>query len=100
MNKLEETIGKNDYEKENKEVCCSVNDMINHPPHYESGKYECINVMGEVFGTVSLKSFCLCNAFKYLYRCMHKHNSPVEDIEKSVWYLKKYLELEKEENDH
>ena len=25
-------------------------DMVNHPSHYETGKFECIDVMEEVFG--------------------------------------------------
>ena len=34
-----------------------------------------------------------CNAFKYLWRCKKKHDTPEEDVEKAVWYLQKYLEL-------
>lgn len=77
----------------------TTSDMVNHPPHYESGKYECIDVMEEVYGTEIVKNFCLCNAFKYLYRCMHKHDSPTEDTKKSAWYLEKYFELGDRSND-
>ncbi len=69
-------------------------DLVNHPPHYESGKYECIDVMQEAIGSQATKDFCLCNAFKYVYRCNHKHSSPVEDVKKAIWYLNKYIELE------
>ena len=69
-------------------------DNVNHPPHYESGKFECIDVMIETQGIEAVKNFCLCNVFKYLYRCNRKHSSPIEDIKKSIWYLDKYLELE------
>lgn len=69
-------------------------DNINHPPHYESGRFECIDVMCEIFGEDAVKSFCLCNSFKYLYRCMHKHDSPLEDIDKAIWYLNKYKSLD------
>lgn len=68
-------------------------DNVNHPPHYETGKYESIDVMEEVFGKESVKDFCLCNAFKYLYRCKHKHETPLEDVQKAVWYLNHYIEL-------
>ena len=68
-------------------------DMVNHPSHYETGKFECIDVMEEVFGKEALKNFCICNAFKYLYRCMNKHISPVEDVSKARWYINKFLEL-------
>ena len=35
--------------------------------------------------------FCICNAFKYLFRWKNKNG--VEDITKANWYLNKYLEL-------
>ena len=68
-------------------------DPVSHPAHY-AGKYECIDVMVDVFGPEYVQAFCLCNAFKYLYRCMKKYEAPVEDIEKAEWYLTKFLKLE------
>lgn len=68
-------------------------DNVNHPAHYESGKYECIDVMAEALGADVVKGFCLGNAFKYLYRCQKKHDSPTEDVAKAKWYINKYLEL-------
>ena len=41
----------------------------------------------------SVKHFCQCNAFKYVYRMNRKNGT--EDAQKAVWYLNKYLELEK-----
>lgn len=70
------------------------NDSVNHPGHYESGKFECIDVMTEAIGLEDTKGFCLCNAFKYIYRCTKKHETPVEDVKKAIWYLNKFLELE------
>lgn len=67
-------------------------DNVNHPSHYETGKFECIEVMQEVFGVEAVQNFCVCNAFKYLYR--HRRKNGKEDIEKARWYLNKYLELE------
>lgn len=72
-------------------------DSINHPGHYETGKLECIDVMLETQGAEAVKNFCICNAFKYLYR--HKRKNGIEDIKKADWYLKKYIELEEEENE-
>lgn len=66
---------------------------IDHPAHY-AGKYECIDVMLDTMGPEDVKGFCLCNAFKYLWRCKKKHETPEEDVEKAVWYLQKYLELD------
>lgn len=66
-------------------------DNVNHPSHYETGKYECIDVMIETQGIEAVKNFCICNAFKYLYRQENKNG--VEDVRKAKWYLDKYLEL-------
>lgn len=71
-------------------------DIVNHPSHYETGKFECIDVMCEAIGVDDVKGFCLCNAFKYIYRCTKKHDTPTEDVKKAIWYLKKFLELEGE----
>lgn len=67
-------------------------DNVNHPEHYETGKFECIDVMIETQGAEAVKNFCICNAFKYLYR--HGRKNGREDIEKAIWYLNKYLELD------
>ena len=68
-------------------------DMVNNPPHYalENG-LECIDVMLQVFGIETVKAFCQGNAFKYVWRMNRKNG--VEDAEKAVWYLNKYISLE------
>lgn len=70
-------------------------DMVNHPGHYESGKFECIDVMLETQGREAVMGFCICNAFKYLYR--HNRKNGIEDVKKAVWYLNKFLELAEED---
>lgn len=65
-------------------------DNVNHPEHY-TGKYECIEVMIETQGIDAVLDFCICNAFKYLYR--HRKKNGIEDIKKSKWYIDKYLEI-------
>ena len=72
-------------------------DRINHPPHYEAGKYECISVMRDVFGADAVKSFCICNMFKYLWRCQNKNG--LEDLKKAQWYLDKLIEMVEEEDE-
>ena len=66
-------------------------DNVNHPSHYETGKFECIDVMLETQGGEAVKAFCICNASKYLYR--HERKNGVEDVRKAKWCLDKYLEL-------
>lgn len=69
-------------------------DNVNHPRHYEgSTSIECIDAMELTFGADAVCSFCLCNAFKYLWRWKHKNG--LEDLKKTEWYLNKKLELEK-----
>ena len=66
-------------------------DKINHPNHYTNGGMECIDEMLLVFGRGVVANFCLCNAWKYRYRALHKNGQ--EDIDKSHWYMAKYKEL-------
>lgn len=75
-----------------------MSDNVNHPSHYETGKFECIEVMMETQGVEAVAAFCVCNAFKYLYR--HKNKNELEDIKKAVWYLKKFIELKEGTNDN
>lgn len=69
-----------------------MSDNVNHPSHYETGKFECIDVMVETQGVQATKDFCLCNALKYIYR--HRRKNGLEDIQKAIWYLNKAVELD------
>lgn len=61
-------------------------DNVNHPSHYEGNtSLECIDVMELTFGTNAVSCFCVCNAFKYLWR--YKHKNGKEDIDKARWYV-------------
>ena len=70
-----------------------MNSTVEHPNHYATGKYECLEVMKEVFGIEAVKHFCLLNAFKYLWRADRKNGS--EDIEKAAYYLNYMKGLER-----
>lgn len=70
------------------------NESVNHPAHYATGKFECIDVMAEIYGVEATQTFCLLNAFKYLYRC-NKKGKKSEDIQKANFYLNKYIEIER-----
>lgn len=59
--------------------------------HYKQGSIECIEAMEAAFGKKDLRTFCLINAFKYIWRCKYKNGT--EDIEKAISYLEKYLTL-------
>lgn len=71
-------------------------DPVNRPAHYTSGGIECIDAMQAAFGAEVVKDFCLCNAFKYLWR--HRNKNGVEDLKKARWYLNRLIrEMEVEE---
>lgn len=60
-------------------------DNIN-PDHYRaSTSLECIEVMELLLGYKAVGYFCLCNAFKYMWRFKHKNGK--EDLTKAGWYL-------------
>lgn len=62
-------------------------DSVNHPSHYTFGKFEVIDVI-EDWGL----GYHLGNAIKYIARSPHK-GKPVEDLNKAIWYLKRFIEL-------
>ena len=71
-------------------------DLVNHPSHYETGKFECIEVMEEALGSDVVKGFCIGNAFKYLYRAKRKNG--LEDLKKAQWYLNRVISMEDKDN--
>lgn len=71
-------------------------DPVNRPAHYTSSGIECIDAMQAAFGVEAVNDFCLCNAFKYLWR--HRQKNGVEDLKKCRWYLNRLIrEMEVEE---
>ena len=62
-------------------------EMINHPAHYNTGKYEVIDVI-EDWGL----GFHLGNVVKYLARAGKKQNSSeLTDLKKAQWYLEREI---------
>ena len=81
LNKNQQEVIIGDMNNENKKV-----DMVSHPPHYEgSTSLECIECMRLIFGDKAVFYFCLCNAFKYMWR--YKNKNGEEDVNKTQWYL-------------
>lgn len=69
-------------------------DVVNHPSHYTQGGIECIDAMEAAYGKDRLASYCIINAFKYLWRSHEKNGR--EDVKKAKWYIDKHLELTEE----
>lgn len=70
-------------------------DPVDHPSHYTHGSVECIDAMVETQGVHAVQHFCVCNAFKYLWRWRGKNG--MEDIKKAARYLNKAIQLEESE---
>lgn len=69
-----------------------MSDQINHPKHYTAhpSGVECITVTEHM-------GFNVGNAVKYLWRAGIKSESPIEDLRKAEWYVRREIErLEKE----
>lgn len=60
-------------------------EKVNHPDHYNAGKYESIDVI-EDWGL----GFNLGNVVKYISRAHHKENY-LEDLKKALWYLNREI---------
>lgn len=66
-------------------------DHIN-PDHYKNQtSLECIEAMEIIFGPKAVIDFCICNAWKYIWRWKNKNGQ--EDLEKADWYITKALHL-------
>lgn len=71
-----------------------MNDPVNHPSHYTDGQYEVIDF---IEATDSQRSFYIGNAIKYIARAGKKDpGKKKEDLEKAIWYVKRYLQWSKE----
>ena len=65
-------------------------ETVNHPDHYQGGKYEVIDII-EDFGL----NFSLGNALKYILRAGIKNPElKKEDLRKAIWYLERELKKE------
>jgi len=62
-------------------------EAVNHPQHYNTGKYEAIDVIEDW-----KLGFHLGNVVKYVARAEHK-NDTLEDLKKARWYLDRYIKF-------
>lgn len=70
-------------------------DMVNHPSHYTSGQFEVIDYIIQEYGW----DFLPQNVIKYISRAglksdpnMTKDEKKLEDLQKALWYLDKYID--------
>lgn len=68
-------------------------DVVNNPSHYTSGKIEVIDFIED-----QQVGFHLGNAIKYISRAGKKNSDKTkEDLEKSIWYINRYIKIYLEE---
>lgn len=85
-----------------------MNSQVNHPTHYNQGKFEVIEVIED-----QKLGFHLGNAIKYVCRAgkkfsgvsligstetieQAKKEKTIEDLEKAIWYIRRHIETLKE----
>ena len=75
-----------------------IRDTIN-PGHYKDGEIECIDAMESCSTHDEFVGYLRLNAMKYIWRMGRKTDDVGEEVEKSIWYLRKLLTfLESERN--
>jgi hypothetical protein len=66
-----------------------MNDNVNHPSHYTSGKIEVIDFIED-----QKLPYHLGNVVKYVARAGKKDPAKtVEDLKKAAWYLNRFIAL-------
>lgn len=62
-------------------------DPVEHPKHYtvHPSGIECIQITEHM-------GFNLGNAVKYIWRADLKHDTPVEDLKKAIWYINREIQ--------
>lgn len=67
----------------------NIGDVVNAPQHYNSGKYEVIDLLQEMIRDYNdpFVAHCVATAGKYMYRAPYKHDEPTECLKKAAKYL-------------
>ena len=75
----------------------TIEDVVNSPKHYNTGKIECIEAIEESMSSVAFKGYLKGNCMKYLWRYDYK-GKQVEDLQKAMWYLALLTNIVTKEN--
>lgn len=62
-------------------------DVVNHPPHYNNGKIECIEAIEAMLTHEEFIGYLRGNSLKYRWRFRYKNG--VQDLDKADWYENK-----------
>lgn len=80
-----------EFENEDEEV--SDKDMVNHPSHYNQGKFETIDIIEDIVRGYDdpVEAYLVGTTLKYLARAPFK-GAKKQDLEKAGFYLKRAIE--------
>lgn len=80
-----------DFEDEDEEV--SDKEMVNHPPHYNQGKFETIDIIEDIVSGYDdpVEAYLVGTTLKYLARAPFK-GAKKQDLEKAEFYLKRAID--------
>ena len=80
-----------EFENEDEEV--SGKEMVNHPPHYNQGKFETIDIIEDIVAGYDdpVEAYLIGTTLKYLARAPFK-NAKKQDLEKAEFYLKRAID--------
>lgn len=66
-------------------------DQIN-PDHYKVGGIETIEYLKAKLSPEEFQGYLKGNALKYLSRSNYKHDNPIEDFKKALWYVNRLVQ--------
>ena len=69
-------------------------DVVNHPPHYNNGKIECIEAIEAMLTHEEFIGYLRGNSLKYRWRFRYKNG--IQDLDKADWYENKLKQILKE----
>ena len=78
-------------QSDNKEL----EDMVNHPPHYNKAGIECIDAI-KAMTDDGFEYYLQGNIMKYLWRYRYKNGA--EDLKKAQWYLSELISVVEDED--
>lgn len=72
-----------------------MNDPVNHPQHYNTGRIEVIKIIEDQLTDEEFRGYIKGQVLKYITRERHKNG--LEDLKKAAWYLNRLIQkMEKE----
>lgn len=80
-------------ESKNEDEEVSDKEMVNHPPHYNQGKFETIDIIEDIVAGYDdpVEAYLVGTTLKYLARAPFK-NAKKQDLEKAEFYLKRAID--------